>query len=76
MKEELKKNKINTDLLKILPNHQSRYSIIINYQTERTILSYHTKHHYSLPKLPQTKYIYYSSLGRGLKKSKINLKNI
>jgi len=68
IKEELKKNKINTDLLKILPNHQSRYSIIINYQTERTILSYHTKHHYSLPKLPQTKYIYYSSLGRGFEK--------
>lgn len=68
IKEELEKNKVNTDLLKILPNHQTRYSIVLNYQSERTILSYHTKHQYSLTKLPKTKWIYYSSLGNGFDK--------
>lgn len=68
IKEELEKDQVNTDLLKVVPNHQTRYSIILNYKSERTILSYHSKHNYSLPKLPKTDWIYYSSLGQGFEK--------
>lgn len=68
IKEDLEKNKVNTDFLKIIKNGQTRYSIVLNYKSERTILSYHTKHQYTLPKLPETKWIYYSSLGHNFEK--------
>ncbi len=68
IKEELEKQKINTNFLKITKKAQTRYSIILNYKSERTILSYHTKHNYNLPVLPKTKWIYYSSLGQGFEK--------
>ncbi len=69
VKEELEKQKVNTHFLKITKKTQTRYSVILNYKSERTILSYHTKHNYNLPPLPKTKWIYYSSLGQGFEKT-------
>ena len=68
IKEDLRQNKVNTSLLKILKGKETRYSMILNYHGERTILSYYTDRKYSLPKLPKTKWIYYSSLGKSFEK--------
>ncbi|MBU2542727.1 carbohydrate kinase family protein [Patescibacteria group bacterium] len=64
IKHEMEIAKINTGLLKILKNKETRYSVILNYQGERTILSYYAERSYTLPKLPKTKWIYYTSLGK------------
>lgn len=66
--EELTRAKVNTSLIKMLPNHDTRYSIVLNFQSERTILSHHAKREYTLPQLPKTKWIYYTSLGKGFEK--------
>ncbi len=68
IKEEIEKNKVNTDYLQMIKNKQTRYSIVLNYKSERTILSYHAKHNYKINKLPNSKWIYYTSLGAGFEK--------
>lgn len=64
IKTEIEKEKVNTDLVKLLPNKTTRYSMVLNYKSERTILSYYADRNYKLPKLPQTKWIFYTSLGK------------
>jgi ribokinase len=54
---------IDMSLTKIHKNRQTRFSVVLNYRSERTILSYHAKRKYTLPKLPKTKWVYYTSLG-------------
>lgn len=68
IKHELKKSGVNIDLVKRIKNNETRYSIILNYCGERTILSYYAKRNYSLPTLPKTKWIYYTSLGQSFEK--------
>lgn len=62
IKTELEKTGVNTKFVKVLPGKDSRYSVVLNYKSERTVLSHYVKRSYSLPKLPRTKYLYYSSL--------------
>ncbi len=64
IREELTKAHVDTSLTRHLKNIETRYAIILNHSSERTILSYHAKRNYSLPKLPHTKWIYYTSLGK------------
>ena len=72
--EELNRFKVNTDLIYKEEKNPTRYSIVLNFQTERTILSYHKKRKYTWPKnLPQTDWIYYTGLSDGFKKIKSNL---
>ncbi len=59
---------INTSLIKMQKNEETRYSVVLNYKSERTILSYHAKRSYTLPNLPDTKWIYYTSLGKSFEK--------
>lgn len=68
IKEELAKNGVDISLVKQIKNATTRYSIVLNYCGERTILSYHAKRNYSLPNLPKTKWIYYTSLGKSFEK--------
>lgn len=66
--DDLARQKVDTSFVKILKGKDTRYSIVLNYQAERTILSYHAPRHYTLPTLPKTKWIYYSSLGASFEK--------
>jgi len=68
IKEELEKMGIDISMVKKIKNSTTRYSIVLNYCGERTILSYHAKRNYSLPNLPKTKWIYYTSLGKSFEK--------
>jgi len=63
---ELEKNKVNTDYLFIDPKTISRYSIVLNYHGERTILSYHHEMKYVWPEqMPAVDWIYYTGLSEG-----------
>ncbi|HOX60823.1 MAG TPA: carbohydrate kinase family protein [Candidatus Magasanikbacteria bacterium] len=68
VREELQKNKVMDKFVKVIKNGETRYAVVLNYRGERTILSYYSKRNYSLPKLPATKFIYYSSLGETFEK--------
>jgi len=70
---ELERAKVDTKYVKILPNHVTRYSIVLNYKSERTIFSSHVKRTYSLPILPKTKWIYYTSMGKSFDKTQTKL---
>ncbi len=64
--ENLKKSKIDTRYIFLDKKAKTRYSIILNFKGERTILSYHQKRNYLWPKkFPLTDWIYYTSLSEG-----------
>ncbi|MBI5222674.1 MAG: hypothetical protein HY980_04250 [Candidatus Magasanikbacteria bacterium] len=63
IKHEFEKAGIDGQFARLNPKNETRYSIILNYLGERTILSYHAKREYSLPALPATKWLYYTSVG-------------
>ncbi|MFA6424095.1 MAG: carbohydrate kinase family protein [Candidatus Magasanikbacteria bacterium] len=64
--DALKKSKINTEFIFSDKKAKTRYSTILNFQGERTILSYHQKRNYIWPKdFPATDWIYYTSLSEG-----------
>lgn len=64
--DELKNKKINTDHIFSDEKAKTRYSIVLNYKGERTILSYHKKRKYVWPKEKlETDWIYYTSLSEG-----------
>jgi len=67
--EKLKNYKINTASVFIDPKNKTRYSVVLNYKGERTILSYSQKKDYIWPKqMPKTDWIYYTSLSAGFEK--------
>ncbi|MBH41801.1 MAG: hypothetical protein CL685_03740 [Candidatus Magasanikbacteria bacterium] len=65
IKEALHDSGVNTTLAKIQKNKQTRYSVILHFKSERTILSYQAKRQYTLPKIPKADWIYYTSLSKG-----------
>ncbi len=63
---ELKHHGVDTSLISFDPQHQSRYSIVLNYRGERTILSYSDEKKYLWPTtLPGIGWIYYTGLSQG-----------
>lgn len=67
--EELNKFKVDTSLVATNKNVQTRYSVVLNFRGERTILSYHQKRQYIWPKImPATDWIYYTGLSEGFEK--------
>lgn len=47
------------------PKHPTNAHTVLDFQDERTILVYHQPRHYFLPELKSTKWVYYTSLGKG-----------
>lgn len=71
---ELKKYKVDTKLAKLNPQNETRFAIVLNYKGERTILSSHKKKIYSWPKtLPETDWIYFTSMSDGFETLQKNL---
>jgi sugar/nucleoside kinase (ribokinase family) len=63
---ELKNQKVDTSLIDMDDKVKTRYSIVLTYKGERTILSYHQKRKYSWPKdLPETDWLYFTSMSEG-----------
>lgn len=55
---------VDTKFIRLIDGKETRYSVVLNYKAERTILSYHPEREYTLPKLPKTNWIYYTSMGK------------
>ncbi|MBI2989988.1 MAG: carbohydrate kinase family protein [Candidatus Magasanikbacteria bacterium] len=64
IRHELEDAGVDTSLIKVLKGKETRYSVVLNYKSERTVLSYYAKRNYSFPHLPQAKWLYYTSLGK------------
>lgn len=59
---------VSVNLISSEKTSRSSYSVVINYQGERTIFPYHPKRSYVLPEnLPQTPWIYLTSLGENFR---------
>lgn len=64
--ETLEKSGVDTSQMRMEKNGVTRYSVVLTYKAERTILSYHSPHRYILPKkMHKTDWIYYTSMGAG-----------
>lgn len=68
IQQELEQNKVNTSLVKMLKKQETRFSIVLNYLAERTILSSQFKRNYQPPNFLPTKWLYYTSLSAGFEK--------
>ncbi|MDA1337441.1 MAG: carbohydrate kinase family protein [bacterium] len=60
-----KKEGVAKDYIIIDKGTRSNFSVVLNYKAERTILVYHERRTYKLPKLALAKWLYYSSLAKG-----------
>lgn len=56
---------VNTDLVQIDSKHPSNESVVLMFQDERTLLTHSEPRDYKLPRLPDTRWIYYTALGAG-----------
>lgn len=63
IKNKLREAGVAQDYIVYDPKLRTNFSVVINYKGERTILVYHAKRKYKLPKLSKTKWLYYTSLG-------------
>lgn len=69
-----KKFKVDTGMITKEAGADTRYSIVLNYQAERTILSYSEKKNYIWPEpVPDTTWIFYSGLSEGYENLQENL---
>lgn len=65
---KLKKEKVNTEYIKIDDKNSTNASTVISYKGERTILVYHEHRKYQLPKLAPSKWVYLTSMADGFEK--------
>lgn len=68
IKQTLEEEGVNTDLVRAREGQETRYSVILNFRGERTVLSYYGNLTHDLPNLPSADWIYYSSLGKGFER--------
>lgn len=61
-KEILEQNKVDTSYVAFDTEHGTNLSIVINFQSERTILVYHEPRTYMLPQLQEPSWIYLTSV--------------
>ncbi len=64
--QDLQKQAVDTSLISIDPEHKTRYSMVLNYKGERTILSYSEEKNYAWPEaVPPADWVYYTGLSKG-----------
>jgi ribokinase len=73
--KQMKREGVSTAYVQVDKGKESNYSVVLNYKGERTILIYHIKRTYVLPKLDRTKWAYYTSVGEGYEKLQGQLVN-
>ncbi len=60
---ELQKNNLDISYVKVNKGKPTNYHFVLWYDVDRTILVNHVAYEYMLPKLPDTKWIYLTSVG-------------
>lgn len=64
--KELERHNVDVSMVSRDPEAQTRYSIVLNYRGERTILSYSSKKNYVWPtQVPGASWAYYTGLSEG-----------
>jgi len=74
VQEELKKFGVDTTLISVDSKAKTRYSVVLNFKGERTILSYHAARRYAWPKnFPECDWTYYTGMSEGYETVQKNL---
>lgn len=73
IKNTLKKEKVNTKYVQLKKGTKTNYSVVLNYEAERTILVHHEPRNYRLPALEKSAWAYYTSMGNGFEKIQADL---
>ncbi|MEA3272576.1 MAG: carbohydrate kinase family protein [Patescibacteria group bacterium] len=60
----IKAEKVSTKYLVIDKKQPTNYTVVLNYNGERTQLIYRLDRQYNLPKLSKTKWVYYTAVGK------------
>jgi len=68
LKETLKQEKVDVALLCTCAKQQTSEATLLSFQGERTQLLFFKPRDYKLPKIPNTKWIYYSAMGNKFQK--------
>ncbi|MEK7073105.1 MAG: carbohydrate kinase family protein, partial [Patescibacteria group bacterium] len=63
IRAKMKKERVSEDYLVIDKKRPSNYSVVLNYQGERTILYYSEPRTYKLPALAPASWVYYTAIG-------------
>jgi sugar/nucleoside kinase (ribokinase family) len=72
--EELRKKDVDTSYVTLDKKSKTRYSVVLNYRAERTILSYSEKKKYVWPaNLSASDWVYYTGLSEGFEPVQKNL---
>lgn len=71
---ELHMQGVDTKFVRMVHGKETRYSVVLNYKAERTILSCHPEREYVLPRLPKARWIYYTSMGKTFERTHDALK--
>lgn len=66
--KKLESEHVSCEYVHVQKRAKSTYSVILTYQTERTILLCHSPRIYNLPTLSPSKWVYLTSLGKGFEK--------
>ncbi|MBU1179543.1 carbohydrate kinase family protein [Patescibacteria group bacterium] len=62
--QAIKKEKVSTKYLKVDKKAVTNYTVVLNYNGERTQLIYRVDRQYDLPKLDKAKWVYYTAVGK------------
>jgi len=65
MAQVLLREGVAKDYIVFDQKQKSNFSAVLNYKAERTILVYHERRAYKLPKFASSRWVYYSSLAEG-----------
>lgn len=65
MKKIFENEGVDTSFMVMESAKRSNLSFVLNYGAERTIFVYHEDRNYNLPDLPNSKWIYYTSVAKG-----------
>ncbi len=63
--ECMKKEKVDSRLVKVDPKRGSSFSVVLNYKGEKTILAAHEPYQYSFPVRQHSQWFYVCELGKG-----------
>ncbi|MBL8015418.1 MAG: carbohydrate kinase family protein [Candidatus Doudnabacteria bacterium] len=63
MLDEIKAAGVNCDLVTKDENAETNSAVILNIRGDRLVMSYHQPRKYSLPDIPDTKFVYLTSIG-------------
>ena len=65
MKKIFEDEDVETKFIVTESEKRSNFSVVLNYSAERSIFVYHEERNYNLPELGETKWVYFTSVGKG-----------